>query len=407
MLLLFEILLLSTGIGLALLVGYLLLLTAAAFARPSRPVADIDRPPHRFLVLIPAHNEELLLSRTLTSLKEMDYPAAAYEVHVVADNCQDRTAEVGRNHGAFVHERFDEQLRGKGHALQWLLRRLWADGKPHDAAVFVDADTEVSPNFLQVMDHQLAAGEEAIQAYYAVRDPDRSWSVSLRYVALAVLHYLRPSGRMVLGGSAGLKGNGMVLTQALLRRHAWSGSITEDIEMHMDLLLDGVRVAFAPAAEVRAEMPATLAAATSQNERWETGRLSMARSYIPPLLRAAFAPSTARRHRFALLDAVMEHLIPPFSILVGGTLVVLAAALLTWLAADSRLAAAAGLLAGGALLGEIIYLLAGLRLVRAPGKIYRALLMAPLFMAWKFWLYARVWFVRNEQDWVRTARNES
>ena len=57
-----------------------------------------------------------------------------------------------------------------------------------------------SGNFLRVMDARLSRGERAIQAYYAVRDPARSWTVSLRYAALAVLHYLRPLGRAALEG---------------------------------------------------------------------------------------------------------------------------------------------------------------------------------------------------------------
>ena len=42
-------------------------------------------------------------------------------------------------------------------------------------------------------------------------------AVGLRYIALALLHYLRPMGRMRLGGSAGLKGNGMVFRADIMR----------------------------------------------------------------------------------------------------------------------------------------------------------------------------------------------
>ena len=61
LLLLFQLLL-------AALVGYLLLLTIAAFRAPRQtPLAA--EPQHRFLILIPAHNEERLLPRRAVGAK--------------------------------------------------------------------------------------------------------------------------------------------------------------------------------------------------------------------------------------------------------------------------------------------------------------------------------------------------
>jgi cellulose synthase/poly-beta-1,6-N-acetylglucosamine synthase-like glycosyltransferase len=255
---LFYILLLSAEAVLALMISYLLLLTGAALFAPRYTKLRQNGPTQRFLILVPAHNEERLLPSLLANLHQLDYPATLYAIHVVADNCSDQTAELARASGAFAHERVDDDRRGKGYALQWLMQRLWASAEPHDAVLILDADSIVSPNFLTVMDARLARGERAIQAYYAVRDPQSSWSASLRSVALAALHYLRPLGRMPLGGSAGLKGNGMVFAAEILRAYQWSASLTEDIEYHMALILGGQRVAFAPDAIVWAEMPSSL-----------------------------------------------------------------------------------------------------------------------------------------------------
>jgi 1,2-diacylglycerol 3-beta-glucosyltransferase len=375
-------------------VGYLLLLTVAAVFAPRRTPARAGAPTHRFAVLVPAHDEELLIERTVRCLLQMDYPRELYAVHVIADNCSDRTAELARNAGAVVHERVDEARRGKGYALDWALQRLWEGSDHPDAVVIVDADTDVSRNFLAVMDARVERGEHAVQAYYAVRDPARSWGAALRYVALAVLHYLRPQGRMTLGGSAGLKGNGMMFTAGVMRRLHWSAALTEDIELHMNLLLAGERVTFAPDAVVWAEMPDTLANAQSQNARWERGRLQMLRTYGPALLRQALA-----RRRFALLDAVIEQLIPPTSVLAFLNVACLAGAFLFGMQGGAILAAA--LLACLAL-----YVLAGLLFARAPWRVYGALLYAPLLMIWKVWLYARVLVTPGRQEWVRTARNQ-
>lgn len=387
-------LLLIGELGIATIVSYLLLLTVAAFfARRTTP-ARRGAPSHRFVIMIPAHNEERLLPKTLANLQQLDYPQELFRIHVVADNCSDRTAELARVGGAVAHERFDTELRGKGYALEWLLQRLWDTGEFHDAVLILDADSVVSPNFLRVMDARLARGERVIQAYYAVHQPEGAWSAGLRAVALTVLHYLRPQGRMVLGGSTGLKGNGMVFAAEILRKHRWSASLTEDIEYHMELILAGERAMFAPDAVVWAEMPDSLRASQSQNERWEKGRMEMVRRFVPKLFGASL-----RKQSFLLFDAAVEQLIPPFSVVAGASIAVLLAAL----ALQSPIGIA---LATAIVLGQVIYVFAGLALARAPWSTYKALFFAPMFMGWKLWLYIRLLLGVKPRAWIRTARND-
>lgn len=416
-----QVILLAFEAILALLVLYLLVLTAASAAGAWRArrtqLSGSSRT--RFLILVPAHNEEKLLPDLLANLAALDYPQKRYQVHVVADNCTDRTAELARRGGAVVHERTNLEQRGKGYALQWLLGEIWAAAIPYDAVVILDADSIVSLNFLRAMDARVSRGERAIQGYYAVRDPDRSWSVALRYAALAMLHYLRPLGRMVLGGSAGLKGNGMVFAANIVRKHPWSASLTEDIEYHMALILGGERVTFAPEAVVWAEMPGTLADSQSQNVRWERGRVEMVRTYVPKLLAAAWRALRGKgglRRAYLLFDSAMEQIIPPFSILAGASVLALLLALI--------LGGLAGVAAGGSfwrigggltwtttgialalLAGQAVYTFAGLLLARAPRRVYLALLAAPAMMVWKIWLYGRVLLGLDREGWVRTKRN--
>jgi len=387
---------------LTIMVSYLLLLTGLAWVTPARPAPRTQSARHRFIFLIPAHNEEQLLPKLLTNLRQLDYPQACYAVHVVADNCTDRTAELARHLGANVHERFDQVQIGKGYALQWLLARVQHSGARFDAAVVIDADSVVSTNFLQVMDQQLQQGAVVLQSYDGVLNPGRSWAVGLRAMAMAVLNYLRPLGRMSLGGSAGLKGNGMVFHRTILERFAWSAAVTEDIEYHMTLLLNGVRVQFAPTAVVWAEMPETLANSHTQNVRWEQGRLEMARRYTPRLIRHAFFPprGSVRVSPFVLLDAMMDLLIPPFAIVAGLTLLFLALA--PWLGGSWGVFLGLYLL-----LGQLLYLLSGLLLTKAPAKVYLALLYTPIFISWKIWLYLRVLFRFERQGWVRAVRDSA
>jgi cellulose synthase/poly-beta-1,6-N-acetylglucosamine synthase-like glycosyltransferase len=129
------------GLVVAFSAVYLLFLLCAAMSalRNARPESDtLSR---RFCIIIPAHNEELVLAGTLQSLKESRYPADLYDVVVVADNCTDTTAEIARSFGAVVMERADLSRRGKGYALEWAIQQLLAGSETADAFVIVDADT--------------------------------------------------------------------------------------------------------------------------------------------------------------------------------------------------------------------------------------------------------------------------
>lgn len=379
---------------------YLMLLTvAAAGGRRSRPPSAPEGNGPRFAVLVPAHDEALLIGRLLRNLSELDYPQDRFDVHVVADNCSDGTAALARAGGAQVHERFDRSAQSKGHALRWLLGRLQAsDQQPasagrYDAYVVLDADSVVAPNFLRSMAARLGAGSQVVQAYYSVLNASESSVAALRFAALAAVHYLRPAGRSALGLSCGLKGNGMCFAASVLEQFSWSWfTLAEDVEFHLALVRAGVRVDFAPETSVLADMPVTLAQAASQNDRWEQGRLQMLRRHVPGLLADGI-----RRRSFLRLDAAIEQLIPPLSVPVALAALCLAAGMVLRRPLPAVLAALGlGL--------QVLHLLAALAAVRAPASAYLALSYAPVYVLWKVGLYGRALLGRGQRPWVRTAR---
>jgi 1,2-diacylglycerol 3-beta-glucosyltransferase len=383
------------GLGLASLTVYLLLLTvAAAFGRRrTRHEAPVPCSNRRFAILIPAHNEQVLIGRLLDNLRHLDYPPHMYEVCVVADNCDDSTAEIARSYGVTIFERFTENNRAKGYALRWLLQQLRDCARQFDAYVVIDADSVVSQNFLRSMDACLDAGSLVIQAHYSVLNSAESALAGLRAAALAAVHYLRPMGRLVLGLSCGLKGNGMCFAASIIDEFGWDWySLAEDVEFHLALVAHAIRVDFAPEATVMADMPVTLRQAASQNERWERGRLQLVRDYVPRLLWDGIRSQSLLR-----IDAAVEQLIPPLSVPFA---LALACAV-----ASAIVATPAGvMLAGLAFVGQAVYLLAALALVGAPRSAYLSLGAAPIYIGWKFGLYAQALVNNRSAAWVRTAR---
>jgi hypothetical protein len=375
--------------------GYLLALTLASpFFRRKAPTRD-GAPKTRFAVIVPAHNEEEMLPATLASLDAQAYPRDLFGVNVIADNCTDATAAIAHAAGATVHERNDPSNPGKGQAISWLLPRLLANDSPPDAFVFVDADSGLSPDFLDVMDRYLANGERALQASYRVADPEGGPLVALRAIAFALMHDLRGRGKARLGISCGFWGNGMAIERALLTDLGWQAhTAVEDAEQHLKLLIAGGHVAYVPDATVAGHMPATFGGAAGQQVRWEGGRLALARRYWRPLLAA-----TLHQRRLSPLAALADLALPPLSVLGAGSAAVTAAALVVGPPATAGVA-----VASTAALGA--YVVIGCATSGLPLRTYAALLHTPRFVAWKLMLYGRELLKRRDPDWHRTQRDQ-
>ncbi|HLZ23842.1 MAG TPA: glycosyltransferase family 2 protein [Ktedonobacterales bacterium] len=374
---------------------YLALLSVAALfaSHPGRQPDDFSGSLPRFAVLIPAHDEAPVIAGAVASVQALDYPADRRDILVVADNCTDETAAIARAAGATVYAHTDAEKRAKGYALAWLLEQLEVAGRRYDAYVVIDADTRVSANFLTRMAAALAAGAQVAQAQYRVLNSDDAWTAGIRAVAFALFNHLRPLGRSRFGWSAGLKGNGMCFSRAVIERFGWgSYSLTEDVEYHVRLIEAGISVVYVPDAVIAAEMPVNLAQARSQQTRWERGRLDLTRDYVVPLVRGFLRSGNAAR-----LDAAMEILLPPLSLLIGAVCVCLAVGgLLRWWPG----------LALGVVLAALLALhgIIGAALAKLSVRAYLSLLRAPFFIAWKCWVYLAALFGRGGNPWVRTQR---
>lgn len=394
---------------------------AAKEASPSQA-----SPPPQIAVVIPAHNEELVLAETLDSLNRQTYPRDRYRVVVVADNCTDSTAHIAREQDALVLERFNTVERGKGYALAWAFEKLLAPQTdalpartPEDAFVIVDADTWVAPDFLEVMGKRLSEGDSpALQGYYGVLNPQGGWRAALMQAAFDLFNHIRPLGADHAGLSVGLKGNGMAFHRTVLERAPWQGrSITEDIDYGLDLLEHhNMVVRYVPQARVLAQMPVTAAQAASQRERWERGRYRLLRERVPQLFKAGI-----RRGNLRLLIAALDLSIPPLAELTALLFLwgILVSAGLYLSLLPGGFWPVAWAVAGG---GLLVYVLGGLKVARAPRSAFLGLLFAPAYLVWKFMLVG-VGFVSRRfrrllslvqgkdkkeanvaDEWVRTER---
>ena len=101
---------------LAVLYAYQAFYVVVGLLRRKYPVSGQAKTLHRYAVLISARNEEEVIGELIESLQQQDYPKELLDIYVIADNCTDATAQVARQAGAHVYERFDRVRVGKGYA---------------------------------------------------------------------------------------------------------------------------------------------------------------------------------------------------------------------------------------------------------------------------------------------------
>jgi len=376
---------------------YLNLLVVAA--RRYKPLGLQGSPTHSIVLLVPAHNEASIIEATLQRLTELQYPAHLLRTIVIADNCTDDTAERAAAAGSEVWVRTDPLQPGKGAALGWAIGRLGSSA-PDQAVAVMDADSIATTTWLLRADTYLRSGARAVQSFYSIEAGRGGWRAQLMTVAFLLFHHVRSAGRSVLGWSAGLKGNGMVLRCDLLDDVPWSGlTITEDLEYACQLAAENVPVAYDGGSTVLGLAGTTRAGVRSQRLRWEGGRFRVLREWGAVLVRRAV---TGRS--LIALDGAMELFVLPLGLL---TLAALGLLLVSGARAAAGLTSVWWPVACALTVGLIgLHVLAGMWVARAPARLYAAVVFAPAYLIWKIVIYVWLALGVERNRWIRTDRSK-
>jgi cellulose synthase/poly-beta-1,6-N-acetylglucosamine synthase-like glycosyltransferase len=371
--------------------------------RRARPASAAVQRSIRLAVVIPAHDEEPVIARTVRSLMAAGcaahHPGAASEidpenweapVFVVAHNCSDATAAIAEAAGARVLVLGNPRLRGKGAALRCGFQAAQAAGA--NAFLVIDADSIASPNLLAATGRALAGGAEATQCRYELEKPAGGRCTGLarlRLMAFRGINVLRARGRARLGFSAGIFGNGFAVTAQTLDRVPFTpDSICEDLEYHIKLVCAGVRVRWVEEGAVWAPLSAPGFAQATQEARWEGGRFHVATRAVVPLVKAALGGN------WSAWGTLLEACSLPLS---RGLVALLLTVLLPlqWLHVFALVCLAIACLYAleSALLGD------------EPGRDLAALAVAPAHIAWKLLITPLVLRqTRKRAEWARTRR---
>jgi cellulose synthase/poly-beta-1,6-N-acetylglucosamine synthase-like glycosyltransferase len=355
----------------------------------------------RFALIVPAHNEETVISSTVTRMLQIAYPKQQYDVHVVADHCNDQTALLAQEAGAIVHERNTGSSGRKGYALEHIITQLLHGPTKYDAFIIFDADSHVDPMFLAEARRSLKSGAQVIQGQRIISNPDASLFSALDDADLRLNNRMRNQAKSNLKLSARLMGDGMIFHRTVFERFHWheTDSLTEDRAFGLYLVSSGLRVRFLPAARIYIQSVSRWRDATPQRLRWYGGAFDLQKRYLVPLWTAAI-----QNRSLDAVDKAVELITPPFSMVAVSSTVLLFASLLLNLWQDWPILFVQ--MSGTVILFTLFFPFLSLVLTKAHPSAYRAMLLGPFYVMWRVWLTVLVRLNSGQIEWVRTRRTE-
>ncbi len=261
------------GAALSIMVAYrtVYIIIGLFFTRKFKPA----KKNHKYAIVIAARNEEKVIGNLLDSIKKQDYPKELLTIFVVADNCTDKTAEIARKNGAICYERFDNEHKTKGFALQYLFERIEEDyGRMSFEGYFVfDADNLLKKDYISRMNDAFDSGEKMVTSYRNIKNIDENW-ITMSFA----VHWLRTirqyhRARSVLRLATNIQGTGYLFASEVVRDGWKYTSLTEDRGLTADAVAQGYRISYQDAAEFYDEQSPNYKVAFNQKLRWSKGLL--------------------------------------------------------------------------------------------------------------------------------------
>ncbi len=301
--------------------------------------------PKNYGILIAARNESAVIGHLIDSIKNQKYPQDKLKLFVVADNCTDNTAEICREKGATVYERQNKEQIGKGYALDFLLKNIFAANLDENIEAFFvfDADNVLDENFIFEMNKAYSAGNRVITSYRNSKNYGDNW-ISAGHG----LWYVRESkflneARMKLGTTCAVSGTGFLFDKNIVKEeNGWKYHLLiEDIEFSSDLICSGEKIAYCPTAMLYDEQPTKFGVSWRQRTRWAKGFFQIFRRYAGKLFVNIF-----KRKSFSCFDMFMT--VSPAVLTTVGTLVGVAGFIYALIFPSELLKTVTSLLIGGA-----------------------------------------------------------
>jgi cellulose synthase/poly-beta-1,6-N-acetylglucosamine synthase-like glycosyltransferase len=273
------------------MIAYQLILTVAGFfhhigsARERKRIdgMNFEYPP--VSIIIPAHNEEIVMAATLNAMLALDYPEDRLEIIVVNDGSTDSTKEiieeyVRKDQRVVLHDvPAGEGGKGKSRALNLGLKMARSD-----FIAIYDADNTPAPDALKYLVAQLLIHPELGAVLGKFRTVNKNSTLLTRFINIETLSFqsILQAGRWQLLKIATLPGTNFVIRKQVIdQTGGWDEeAITEDSELSIRMYINKWRIKFIPYAVTYEQEPERWDVWLKQRTRWVRGNNYVSKKYF-------------------------------------------------------------------------------------------------------------------------------
>lgn len=231
-------------------------------------------------VLVPAHNEALVIVRTVRALLNMEYPKDRYEVIVINDNSSDDTAEkLEELQREFPDRRLivistGPEVGGKGKSNALNIGFSVSTG---EVIAIYDADNTPESDALAILVENLMEDDKIGAVIGKFRTRNRNASLLSRFVNIETLAYqcMNQAGRYFFFKLCTIPGTNYVIRRKLIEEiGGWdTKALSEDTEISFRLYRMGYYIKQMPLAVTWEQEPHLLGVWFRQRTRWAKGNL--------------------------------------------------------------------------------------------------------------------------------------
>jgi len=273
------------------MIAYQLILTLAGFIHHRRSLRERDRidamsldyPP--VSILIPAHNEEIVIAATLDAMLAFDYPEDKIEIIVINDGSTDSTRDIVESYAQrdarirLFNIPAGEGNKGKSRALNLGLKLT----RFEYIAVY-DADNTPAPDALRYLVAQLLLNPELGGVIGKFRTVNKNRTLLTRFINIETLsfQFILQGGRWQLFGIATLPGTNFVIRKKVIDEvGGWDeNAMTEDAELSIRMYIKNWRIKFIPYALTYEQEPERWGIWFRQRMRWVRGNNYVLKKFI-------------------------------------------------------------------------------------------------------------------------------
>ncbi|WP_079911972.1 glycosyltransferase [Paenibacillus sp. 32352] len=249
------------------------------YLRFRKPIAEWEKKQYEWpkvSVLIPAHNEEVVIERTIKAMLKLEYPKDLLEIIVIDDNSKDRTGEIADSYASrydrlkVVHLRPPNIGGGKSGALNHGFRHATGD-----IIVVYDADNTPERKAVYYLVLAMLNDPKAGAVVGKFRVINAAQTLLTRFINIETIcfQWMAQAGRFFWFGVATIPGTNFAIRRSIIEElGGWDEkALAEDTELTIRVYNMGYHIRFFPAAITWEQEPETWKVWWKQRTRWARG----------------------------------------------------------------------------------------------------------------------------------------